>query len=125
MNMVSTQGLSPWQLRLLTGGCIYICLWLVTAFVGGPQIQRMASGEQRVPQSSTDISSIVRVGRGIVERKVRLPYHWCVTRAYAPFLVVAHSGVVRGGFNADGNSAVYLWFFGYSVKIRDLECWTS
>ncbi len=77
----------------------------------------------RVPQGSTDVSDEVGFGIGCQESEVRGPYHWCRVRAYAPFVVVAHSGVVRGGLDAHGGTSVFFWFFGHTRKIRELVLW--
>jgi hypothetical protein len=114
------------RLRLLmAGGCTYICLWLVTAFIGMPQVRQQVSGKLHAPQSSRDISSEVGFGSGPIGGDVAMPYHWCVARAYAPFLVVTHSGEARGGFDADGESSLHFWLFGFTVKILDLASWIS
>src|SRR5690349_13014326 len=91
------------RLRLLVVcGCIYVFLWALTAFVGGPEVRRFARDRMKVSQSSTDISSHTRAGSGPVVSDTAVPYHWCVVRAYAPFFVSAHSGEVRGGLDGSG-----------------------
>lgn len=110
------------RLRLLLAGVgIYACLWLLTAVIGRPQIQREALRTLGFAQSSTDLSSIAPFdagGTGYFESDVaKPPYHWCVSRAYAPFVIATRSGF-HANEVARGESILYFWFFGYAKQIR-------
>ena len=110
---------------MIAVGGIYISLWLLTAFLGGPQVQRLVLGQMRLPQSSTDISAAAKFDSWPLESEVQMPYHWCVTRSYVPCLVVVHSGVMRAFLNGNGSGSLYLWLFGHTVKILDFRYWDS
>ena len=102
---------------LLVGVGLYLCLWLITALVGSRQIEREALRELRIVQPSTNIPSTLSFPFGPVERDVRQPYHWCVSRAYSPFVIRIRSGVSAGGY-AHGEDTWYFWFFGTSKILR-------
>ncbi len=110
------------RLRLLLASVgIYTCLWLLTVVIGRPQMQREALRTLGFPLPSTDLSSTAPFdsgGAGYFESDVaKPPYHWCVSRAYAPFVIAT-----RSGFHSDevarGENILYFWFFGYSKEIR-------
>ena len=97
---------------LLYGG-----LWFLTHRLGSPQVRSIAVETMHVPPHYTDIS----------ERRDRVtgPTYYCSARAYAPLLVRADYGWHGGPLYGDGGSALYLWFFGRSFRIRELEHWAE
>lgn len=100
-------------------------LWLMTACVGTPQVQRVVITRMAIPPSSVDVSHEIRLpGRPSVGNGT-IPCHWCVSQAYGPFLVVTRSGVDRGPLNAEGCSSFHLWLLGAVVKIGDFSKWIS
>ncbi len=104
----------------LVGASIYACLWSLTLVVGSSQIQRETFRSMHIPEASTDISTTAPFdsGYGYFETAAPTPHHWCVTRTYTPFVVVARSGVNSGGLGVRGENVVCLWFFGYTKIVR-------
>ncbi len=108
------------RLRVLLAGVgIYLCLWMVTALAGTRQARNDVLRHLKIPSASTDISATTPSNSDfIVESEVATPYHWCITRSYVPFLVVARAGVNPGGPCVRGENVLYFWFLGYTKAIR-------
>ena len=92
----------------------YASLWFLTDVIGGPQIGKIAVEAMHVP------------AQGMIEPSgQRSPItNYCLTKAYAPFLVRADYGWGGGSLYGDGGSALYLWFFGRAVRLQELEHWS-
>lgn len=91
---------------------IYAGLWFLTHHFGSPQVRSIAVEAMHAPSDYTNIS----------ERRdnVTGPTYYCSSRAYPPLLVRADYGWHGGTLRGDGGSALYLWFFGRSFRIREL-----
>jgi hypothetical protein len=110
-------------MMLLWVASLYLTLWFVTQFFGVSQVRHIATNAMHVPKSSTDISAEAGLCGVPFDSKAQMPYHWCAARAYAPFLLVARYGVIRGGFDGEGGSTIYVWLFGYTVELPYLGFW--
>ena len=53
------------------------------------------------------------------------PIRFCRAVAYAPFLVHGSYGWRSGSLGGQGGSALYLWFFGATLRVHELSCWMS
>ena len=96
---------------------LYAGLWFPTQRFGPPQVRVAAVQAMRVPPNCIDVS-------GRTER-ITGPGYYCRSRAYAPLLVLADYGWHGGPLSGDGGSALYLWLFGRSFRIRELEHWSE
>lgn len=87
-------------------------LWLLTGEVGAPQVRSVVVAAMRVPSNYTDVS----------QRRVRIhgPGYYCVTCAYAPFLVRADYGINPGHMNGAFGGTLYLWLFGHTFRLREI-----
>jgi len=103
----------------------YSGLWFISVYIGTSQIRHVEVERMNISPLSTDVSREARFGSGPLGGDRAVPYHWCVVRAYIPLVVVTHSGVVRGGLNADGRSTLHLWLLGFVIRVRDFALWTS
>ncbi len=84
---------------------LYCSLWFFTHLFGAHQVRSCAIQAMNVPKGTPVVS--------------------CSTRAYAPFLIRADYGWQSGPVYGDGGSALYLWFFGRSFRIWELDHWAS
>lgn len=93
---------------------LYASFWFLTNVIGEPQIRNFAVEAMHVP------------AQGMVEPSGQrsLITNYCLTKAYAPFLVRADYGWSGGSLYGDGGSALYLWFFGRAIRVRELEHWS-
>jgi hypothetical protein len=91
-------------LTLAVLGAVYISLWVLTHFLGAPQVRKDVLMIPRSVSSSSE--------------------DFCFTRAYAPFIVRADYSFGPGmaGF---GGSDLYLWAFGKTFKILTIRYWVS
>jgi hypothetical protein len=96
---------------------LYAGLWFVTHRFGAPQVRAFAVDAMHAPSHYTETSQQTNRFSG--------RFYWCSTRAYAPFLVYADYGWQGGPLYGDGGSALYLWLFGRTFRIRELEHWES
>jgi len=104
------------QRRLLVLGAVvvlYASFWFLTHLIGAPQIRNVAVEAMRVP------------AQGMIEPSgQRSPViSHCFTKTYAPFLVRADYGWGDGSLYGDGGSALYLWFFGRAIHVKELAHW--
>lgn len=53
------------------------------------------------------------------------PYYYCTVQTYGPFLVRAEYGWQIGPLSGRGGSAMYIWFFGWTKRMAELETWDS
>jgi hypothetical protein len=99
---------------------LYVCCWFVTHFAGVPSLWRAVTASMPVTSSFayTDVPRRVRGGTDG-------PIYFCRATAYAPFLVRADYRWRSGPLSGSGRSALYLWFFGYTSRVRELEHWAS
>jgi hypothetical protein len=104
-------------LILVVAVALYAGLWFLTHQFGAPQVRAVAVDAMHVPSHYTDVSQRTDQVSGHV--------YWCSTRAYAPLLVHAKYGWQGGPLYGDGGSALYLWFFGRTFRILELEHWAS
>jgi hypothetical protein len=95
-------------------------LWFLTHRVGAPQVRAFAVDAMHVPPGYTDVS--LTASQPTNGSKA---HFYCSTHAYAPFVVYADYGWQRGALYGDGGSSLYLWFFGRTFRIRELEHWAS
>src|SRR3954471_6528018 len=103
--MTSARHLSNKRLVILVGYIVlYLGLWFLTHQVGAPQIRTIAFEAMHVPPNSTSS---------------------CSSHAYAPFVIRVDYGWHGAPLCGDGGSALYLWFFGRAVLIRELEHWAE
>lgn len=96
---------------------LYAGLWFPTQRFGPSQVRAVAVEAMRVPAHFIDVS-----GR---TNRVAGPVYYCTTRAYAPLFVRADYGWHAGPLSGDGGSALYLWLFGRTFRIRELEHWAE
>jgi hypothetical protein len=104
-------------LVLATALILYAGLWFLTHQFGSPQVRSVVVAAMHSTDYHADWSQQTNRFSG--------RFYWCSTRAYAPFLVYANYGWQGGPLYGDGGSALYLWFFGRSIRIRELEHWAS
>jgi hypothetical protein len=111
-------GKKLWVLGAFVAG--YILLWFLTHFVGMPSVYHAVIGGMPATSSFayTDVPRRVRTTGDD-------PIYFCRAVAYAPFLVRADYGWRSGRSAAEGGSALYIWFFGRSFRVRELEHWRS
>lgn len=96
---------------------IYVQLWFLTYRFGVPQVREVALGEMHKPAGYTEVSRPTGQTAGGI--------YWCNTRAYGPLLVRAEYGWRGGPLYGDGGRTLYLWLFGHSYRIRELEHWAE
>jgi hypothetical protein len=104
-------------LVLLAAAVLYAGAWFLAHLFGAPQVRSVAVEAMHVAPDYTDVSERA----GSVTGRI----YYCSSRAYAPLLVRADYGWHGGPLYGDGGSALYLWFFGRSFRIRDLEHWAE
>src|SRR5216110_2504873 len=92
--------------------------WLLTQFIGAPQVHRAAVATMPITPSFTEISRAT-------PQHVTGPIYYCSAVAYAPFLVRADYGWHAGGETGDGASAFYLWIFGLTFRLHEFGHWMS
>lgn len=104
-------------------------LWLLTHWIGGPQVRHLMLDRIKAPASSMDVSASAifapDAGPNVVPGEVPMPYHWCTVRAYGPGIVVASRGVMREMLNGEGQTDVFVWLFGLRWKACTLALWVS
>jgi hypothetical protein len=96
----------------------YAGLWFVTHQFGAAQVRAVAVEAMHRPSQYSETSP----------QRTNLfgsRFYWCTVRAYAPFILHADYGWQGGPLYGDGGSALYLWFFGPTFRIRDLGHWES
>ena len=100
-------------LVLATVLILYAGLWLLTHQFGSPQIRIVAVAAMH----STDYHANWSQQTNRFDGR----FYSCSPRAYAPFLVYADYEWHGGPHYGEVGSALYLWFFGRSFRIRELE----
>jgi len=98
-------------------GLTYAGLWFLTRQFGVPQVRAFAIHAMHTPSGYTEAPQPTNRFDG--------RFYWCSTHAYAPFLVYGDYGWQGGPLYGDGGSALYLWFFGRTFRIRELDHWAS
>jgi hypothetical protein len=103
---------------IVAGG--YVALWFVTHFVGVREVYHAAVATMPIsPRDAyTDVPRRVKTA-------TNGPIYFCRATAYAPFLVRADWGWHTGPLSGDGGSTLYLWFFGRTYRVRELDHWSS
>jgi hypothetical protein len=86
----------------------YILLWFVTHLFGVPQVYRIV--KDKIPVNAKGASQ---------------PSYSCRAVAYAPFLVRGDFAWQAAPLIGEGGSALYLWLFGVTVRVYELEHWLS
>ena len=102
----------------VAAAAFYAGLWILTYRLGAPQVRSVAVEAMHRPSSYTDVSK--RSGN-----RHTGPVYWCSIRTYAPFLVRAKYGWQGGPLYGDGGSTLYLWLFGRTFRLREIEHWAS
>ena len=85
-------------------------LWLVTHFVGEPQVRKMAV--------DTLMQSRLNAVSAAADSPPSIPQYRFGTRTLAPFLVRTSYAMIYGKRIEQGG-ALYFWCFGHVSKIRD------
>jgi hypothetical protein len=89
-------------LTLAVCGAIYLSLWILTQYLGAPQVRKHVL---MIPHTSSSKD-------------------FCFARAYAPFVVrVDYS--FGPPMNSGGGSDFYLWVFGVVHRIWTIDYWVS
>lgn len=99
---------------------LYLGLWEFTHLAGMPTVYRTVKASLPVDSSYAYTDVPRRVKSGTNGR-----IYYCRAIVYAPFLVRADYGWQTGSLSRDGGSALYLWFFGFTSRIRELDHWAS
>ncbi len=99
-------------------------VWLLTQQFGARQVQASALAAVPHPPSSTDVSSETpfSIFGSLPTPIPKPPYHYCITRAHGPCLVVASRAAVNQS-DASGRASLYLWTFGGFRELGDLVFW--
>lgn len=107
-----------WRAGLLAA--LYAVLWEFTHLAGMPTVYRSVIAGLPIDASYayTDVPGIVKSGK-------RGPVYFCRATACAPFVVRVDYGWQSGSRPPGGGSALYLWFFGITSRIHEIECWGS
>jgi hypothetical protein len=99
---------------------VYIVLWFVTHFFGVPEVSHVVKRRMPIDKTYdyTDVKKNVKGSKG-------QPTYFCRATAYAPFLVRGDYAWQAAPLIGEGGSNLYLWFFGWTVRIYELEHWLS
>jgi hypothetical protein len=96
----------------------YTGLWFITHQFGAAQVHAVVVKEMHSPTPYIETPphrTNLFNGR----------FYWCSTHSYVPLIVYADYGWQGGPMYGDGGSALYLWFFGRVIRIRELDHWES
>ena len=99
---------------------LYVFFWFVTHFFGVPNVYHTVKSSMPITASFA-YTDVPRRVRGSTDG----PIYFCRAIAYAPFLVRGDYGWQSGPLSGEGGSSLYLWFCGYTLRIRELEHWMS
>src|SRR5262249_27217892 len=99
-------------------GALYIALWELTQLAGMPTVDRRVRAGMPVDSSYT-YTDVAAKGRPRIPGR----FYYCRATAYAPFLVRADYGWHAGGLAGEGGSELYLWAFGPTMRVYELEHW--
>lgn len=101
---------------LIVGIAFALCIGVaMTAFFGKAMVKERAVADM-------NLASGVRERTGAVSS---LPHYYCSARTYGPFVVRADYGWHSGPLSGKGGSAIYIWVFGWTKRVIELQEWAS
>lgn len=95
-------------------------IWLITHQVATVQVREAVLGSFLPPLYRSELQDLTyskeRAARGTKG-------YWCRSIACAPLVVYVDYGWVGGSLTGGGGSALYVWLFGHTFRVYQIESW--
>ncbi len=110
-------------LVILAAAAFFSATWFLTHLIGVPHVRSVVAEGMRFPPDYTEVRN--RWGDPKGEHQSTGRFYYCSAEFYAPLLVRVDQGSHRGRLSGKGDTALYLWLFGPTFRILELESWVE
>ncbi len=107
---------------VVCGVAIYALLWLLTYCVGAGAVRRAVLESMQLPGPIDEFRAVSEHGGTWPPNTKR---YYCRADACGPFLVYVDVGWGVGLLTGERGSALYLWFFGRTVRVHEFSHWSD